>query len=208
MTFPNQLTILRILLTPVFVSVLFIESVTFRYVALFVFFIASITDWYDGYIARKFGSVSRWGKFLDPLADKILVLSAFFAFFFIGQVKLWMVSVIAARDVMITSLRLYAMYTKKPMVTTNFAKWKTASQMISIYVILIYLIIKQKMMTFAEPAAWFQRLEAVELIDKMMYAVTFITATTGIHYLIENRQHLKGVASAFCRLFLPTIFMS
>ncbi|RMD99553.1 MAG: CDP-diacylglycerol--glycerol-3-phosphate 3-phosphatidyltransferase [Calditrichaeota bacterium] len=208
MTFPNQLTLLRIFLTPIFIATLFVQSLPYRYIAFFLFFIASLTDWYDGYIARKFGSVSKWGKFLDPLADKILVLSAFVAFFFIGQVELWMVMVIAARDLVVTALRIYAMKKNNPLVTTTFAKWKTASQMAAIYIILIYLIIKQRMVDAAEPATWFQKIEDICLIDKMMYVVTLITATTGIHYLIENRQHVKGFAIAFCRLFLPTTFFS
>ncbi|MDQ7064611.1 MAG: CDP-diacylglycerol--glycerol-3-phosphate 3-phosphatidyltransferase [candidate division KSB1 bacterium] len=208
MTFPNQLTLLRIFLTPIFIATLFVESLTYRYISFFLFLIASLTDWYDGYIARKFNSVSQWGKFLDPLADKILVLSTFFALFMIGQVQLWMVLVIAARDLAITALRIYAMNKQRPLITSTFAKWKTASQMTAIYVILIYLIIKQKMVDAPEQYTWVQRLEALELIDKLMYMVTLITATTGVHYLIENRHHVKGFAIAFCRLFLPTTFFS
>lgn len=208
MTFPNQLTLLRIFLTPIFIATLFVESLTYRYIAFVLFLIASLTDWYDGYIARKFGSVSQWGKFLDPLADKILVLSSFFAFYLIGQVELWMVMVIAARDVIITVLRIYAMNKDRPLVTSTFAKWKTASQMAAIYLILIYLIVKQKMVDATEPAPWFQKLEALEIIDKIMYGVTLITATSGVHYLIENRHHVKGFALACCRLFLPTTFFS
>ncbi len=208
MTFPNQLTLLRIFLTPIFIATLFVESLTYRYISFFLFLIASLTDWYDGYIARKFNSVSQWGKFLDPLADKILVLSTFFALFLIGQVQLWMVLVIAGRDLAITALRIYAMNKKRPLVTSTFAKWKTASQMTAIYIILIYLIIKQKMMDAPGQYSWVQRLESLEVIDKLMYVVTFITATTGVHYLIENRHHVKGFAIAFCRLFLPTTFFS
>ncbi len=208
MTFPNQLTLLRIFLTPIFIATLFVESLTYRYIAFVLFLIASLTDWYDGYIARKFGSVTQWGKFLDPLADKILVLSTFFAFYMIGQVELWMVMVIAARDALITVLRVYAMNKKRPLVTSVFAKWKTATQMAAIYFILVYLIVKQRMMNSTEPASWFQKLESLELIDKIMYLVTLITATSGVHYLIENRHHVKGFAIAFCRLFIPTTFFS
>ena len=208
MTFPNQLTLLRIFLTPIFIATLFVESLTYRYIAFVLFLIASLTDWYDGYIARKFGSVAQWGKFLDPLADKILVLSTFFAFYMIGQVELWMVMVIAARDALITVLRVYAMNKKRPLVTSVFAKWKTATQMAAIYFILVYLIVKQRMMNSTEPASWFQKLESLELIDKIMYLVTLITATSGVHYLIENRHHVKGFAIAFCRLFIPTTFFS
>ncbi len=208
MTFPNQLTLLRIILTPIFIATLFVDSLTYRYISFFLFLIASLTDWYDGYIARKFNSVSQWGKFLDPLADKILVLSTFFALVLIGQVQLWMVLVIAVRDLLITGLRIYAMNKQRPLVTSTFAKWKTASQMAAIYIILLYLIVKQKMIETPAPSSWFQRLEALEFVDKVMYAVTLITATTGVHYLMENRHHVKGFALAFCRLFLPTSFFS
>lgn len=85
MSFPNQLTILRILLTPLFVACLFVDEYNYRFAALVIFFIAVLTDWYDGYIARKFGAVTNWGKFLDPLADKILVLSAFFSLLFLAM---------------------------------------------------------------------------------------------------------------------------
>ena len=209
MTVPNQLTLLRIILTPIFIATLFVEKIEYRYWALALFWIASVTDWYDGYIARKFGSVSQWGKFLDPLADKILVLSTFVAFFYIGQVALWMVIVIAGRDLIITALRVYAMRTKTPLVTSSFAKWKTASQMLVIYFILIYLIIKQKMMTGPGGATeWFERLESMHIVEKAMYFVTIVTATTGLHYLFENRQHLRTIAVTVYRFFLPTNFLS
>jgi len=205
MTFPNQLTTLRIILTPVIVYILTMDTLFYRTLALVLFFIASLTDWYDGYIARKFGSVSNWGKFLDPLADKILVLSMFVAFFVIGEIALWMVVVIALRDTIVTLLRVYAVQNKKPIVTSTFAKWKTASQMAAIYLILIFLMLKHKPTLFFDAPHWLERFIAFSVIDKMMYVVTFITATTGVHYLIENRHHVKGFAVSFFRLFLPNL---
>ena len=205
MTFPNQLTLLRILMTPVIVYCLMHDTLSSRSTAFILFILASITDWYDGYIARKFGSVSSWGKFLDPLADKILVLSIFIAFFVIGEVRLWMVLVIALRDIVITLLRIYAVQHNKPIVTSTFAKWKTASQMLAIYLIFIYLILKQKTLFAGESNTWMHRLETFGFVDKLMYIVTFITATSGVHYLVENRHHVKGFALSFCRLFLPNL---
>ena len=205
MTFPNQLTLLRILLTPVIVYILTIDTLYYRCLAFVLFFIASLTDWYDGYIARKFGSVTSWGKFLDPLADKILVLSMFMAFFVIGEVALWMVIVIALRDLVITVLRIYAVQHKKPIVTSTFAKWKTASQMAAIYLILIVLVLKHKPNLSMDSPNWLSRIESFGLVEKIMYAVTFITATTGVHYLVENRHHVKGFAVSFFRLFLPNL---
>lgn len=206
MTLPNQLTILRIILTPIIIYTLTVESLTYRYLALLLFFIASLTDWYDGYIARKFGSVSDWGKFLDPLADKILVLSMFIAFWLIGQIQFWMVVVIAMRDIIITVLRVYAIQQKKPIVTSTFAKWKTASQMIAIYLILLFLIFKEKAVMQTEAPGWVSKLDSLAIAEKIMYVVTFITATSGLQYMLENRSHLKGFACALGRMFLPTNF--
>lgn len=205
MTFPNQLTILRILLTPVIVYFLTFQTLWAQGLAFILFFIASLTDWYDGYIARKSGAVSAWGRFLDPLADKILVLSMFIAFVAIGEVQLWMVIVIALRDVVITLLRIYAVQHQKPMATSVFAKWKTASQMAAIYLIFLYLILKQKIALAGGTNSWMQRMESIGFVDKVMYVVTLITATSGLHYLIENRHHVKGFALSFCRMFLPNL---
>src|SRR3990172_4875388 len=91
---PNQLTLLRILLTPVFVYFLFSDKPIDKQIALGIFIIAAITDWYDGYVARRWGYITRWGKFLDPLADKVLTSAAFFSFVVIGYAELWMVLII------------------------------------------------------------------------------------------------------------------
>src|SRR5512140_1603472 len=88
---PNQLTLLRIVLTPVFVMFLLSDSSLYLQLSLIVFVIAALTDWYDGWIARKMGYVSRWGKFLDPLADKVLSSAALLAFVALGLVSAWMV---------------------------------------------------------------------------------------------------------------------
>ena len=87
MTLPNQLTILRILLTPLFILLFISDRIFLKELSVFVFIIAALTDWYDGWIARKLGTVSRWGVFLDPLADKILTSAAFVAFAWLGLVE-------------------------------------------------------------------------------------------------------------------------
>ena len=122
MGLPNQLTVLRMILTPLLVYLLSRESLNFRCYALVVFLVASLTDWYDGYVARKWGIVTQWGKFLDPLADKILVLTMFCVFVWLGVVKTWMVVVIAARDIIMTLLRLYGDWKRQPVVTSMSAK--------------------------------------------------------------------------------------
>ena len=94
MTLPNQLTILRMVLTPIFIFFLLFDMYYSEQLATFVFLIASLTDWYDGYVARRYGFVSKWGKFLDPLADKVLISSALISFWILRYIQLWVVMVI------------------------------------------------------------------------------------------------------------------
>ncbi len=204
-TLPNQLTILRIILTPFFVYSLFVHT-TGYYIAAFVFFtVAAITDWYDGYFARKYNTFTDFGKFLDPLADKILVLSTFVSFYVLGMIKLWMVLVIATRDLVITLLRMSRMNTNAPFVTSKFAKWKTASQMTAIFIVLAFLILKQHALTTNNLYDIYSALENISMIAVLMNLVTFITAFSGLHYMIRNRRHVKDIANAFCRVFLPSM---
>ena len=137
MILPNQLTVLRIILTPIFLVLFLADDPTLKQISLLVYFIAAITDWYDGWLARKFNYITAWGKFLDPLADKILTSTAFFAFVFLDVLDLWMVLIIVFRDFLITGLRALAEYKKQYFSTSNLAKWKTLAQMIFIYYLLI-----------------------------------------------------------------------
>ena len=102
MTIANQLTLSRILLTFFFMSFLFKESFLYRCLALFIFLIASLTDLYDGRIARRREEVSDFGKLMDPIADKILILSALLAFVELQLVPAWMVILILTREFLIT----------------------------------------------------------------------------------------------------------
>ena len=139
LTIPNQLTILRILLTPVFLYLFIQESVGQQLAGTIVFFVASFTDWYDGYIARKLNIVSRWGQFMDPLADKILISAAFFVLAYLKVLFWWMVWIIVIRDFLITFLRIFALNMGKSVVTSTFAKWKTFSQMGVLFFVLLYI---------------------------------------------------------------------
>ena len=196
MTLPNQLSILRIILTPIFVLFLFINLNYSYHIAGFVFFVASLTDWYDGHIARRYGYVTKWGKFLDPTADKFLICSALISFWYLKYIKLWMVLVIVFRDVIIIGLRWYAHYSRKPVVTSSLAKWKTFSQMLLIYFILIYINIK--------PIINLDSQKAQNIIDKAALIVVFLTVLTGIKYLFENRGHIVAIALRFYRVFIPS----
>ena len=203
MNLPNQLSLLRILLTPVFVFLLFLDTSFYRIASFAVFAVASFTDWWDGYTARKYGIVSMWGKFLDPLADKILVSSGFISFSVLGYVPGWVVLVIVIRDFVITGLRSYAIIKGKPVVTNFFAKAKTFGQITVLYYIYIfYLCTTGKAI---EDIWWFFRwTQTHDLIFIMMYLITFLTVVSGIIYLIGNRNHLRQIAVDVCQVFVSS----
>ena len=143
---PNALTSSRIILVPVFLFFLFSDINHAKIIALIVFIMAAITDAYDGKIARKHNLITKFGIFFDPLADKLLVLSAFYAFMFFPilstTIKLWMIILISFRDIFVTLLRMIMEYKGITMITSKFGKVKTILQMVTILVILIFLILK------------------------------------------------------------------
>lgn len=187
---PNQLTFLRIILTPIFLLLLFSDSIESRLLALFVFIIASTTDAYDGYLARKYNVVSSWGKFLDPLADKILVLSAFAGFWFLDYFPFWMLLLIVLRDIFVTGLRMWMSARGTTMDTSRFAKSKTAVQMIGIYTMIVFAIVKDwAVFGFLDPAIqWMHRMA---FFWWLMFLVALLTVITGVHYLAKNQAHLR-----------------
>ena len=195
---PNILTIVRILMTPLFVICLLEDG--WQLYAVLIFGIASLTDWYDGYLARRYGLSSDWGKFLDPLADKILVLSAFFSFVYLGIVKLWMVMIIVLRDFIVTGLRSYSMRKGKPMITNLLAKTKTFTQMAMIIVILLFIALQSLITQFAKDMGrYIEKTVSVMLHYDIIYAgmmlVTVLTAVSGLIYLYQNRDSLRRLAS-------------
>ncbi|MFC1557755.1 CDP-diacylglycerol--glycerol-3-phosphate 3-phosphatidyltransferase [candidate division KSB1 bacterium] len=196
MSLPNQLSLLRIVLTPFFAYYLLSDDPNAIYVATAIFIVASITDWYDGYFARRFKRVTKWGKFLDPLADKILIATAFFVFWSLGYIALWVAIVILARDIIITLLRLYAIETRKPVVTSNLAKWKTFSQIF--YICAALLLFNLKSFISIDEQIMYHSLE------KAAFIVAILTLVTGIIYLVENRGHLWALISRFFRVFIPS----
>ena len=197
MSLPNQLTLLRILLTPVFVLFFFIDDPVMKTVSFFVFTVASLTDWYDGYFARKTGNVSQWGKFLDPLADKILISSAFIGFSVIGMAPAWMVLVIVVRDFLITILRSYAIMKGCPIVTHIIAKAKTVGQFVVLFLLFFLHLIRIWNMKGLEPIlAWADR---TRLVTSVMLVVTGLTVFTGLLYLVQNRSHLRHMGSDVIR---------
>ena len=193
LTFPNSLTLLRVLLAPLFLLLLFSESSFCKQIALVVYVVAALTDWYDGWVARKFGHVSRWGKFFDPLADKVLAAAALFAFVNLNLIDAWMVWVIVVRDSLITGLRTLAEYKGQPIVTSRTAQAKTFGQFVVIYYILILYVarsIHPLQQQFGDVIA---TLLHPEVLFGMMLVVTLSNIGTGILYLYDNRRFLEGL---------------
>ena len=191
MVLPNQLTVLRIILTPIFFFLFLSGDPILIQVSLGVYIVAAITDWYDGWLARKFNYITEWGKFLDPLADKILTSAAFFAFVILGVLELWMVLVIVVRDFLITGLRAYADYRKITFSTSKSAQWKTFFQMTFIYYLLIIYTLKNVDYFYRGNSKIFKILFDPDIIYYTMLFITLFTLYTGIQYLYKNKLLIK-----------------
>ena len=185
---PNILTSSRILLTPVFLYFLFSNFSHSKLIALIVFMVASITDVFDGFYARKHNLITKFGTFFDPLADKLLVLSAFYGFMFIPilstEVKLWMIILISFRDVVVTLLRMIMEYKGITMVTSKVSKMKTALQLSTIIFILTYLIL------FSYNISYWQFVSEQSILYFCMIITTLVTFYTGVHYCYYNYNNL------------------
>ena len=179
------------MLTPIFILSLFSDHYLGQSIALAIFIIASITDAFDGYYARKYNQISPEGEFLDPLADKILVSSAFISFAILGLIEYWMVALIIFRDLFVTGLRMIIESKGRSMETSNIAKAKTASQMAIIIFILIFLGFKGFSISWAIPI--FNFIKSYQLIYNFTLIVSLFTVITGISYIYSNRYLIKEV---------------
>ena len=191
MSLPNSLTVLRIILTPVFLLLLFSDSSFLKQLSLAVFIVAALTDWYDGWVARKYGYVSRWGKFLDPLADKILSAAALFSFAYLKLIDAWMVWIVVVRDFLITGLRSYAEWKDEPIVTSKTAQTKTFGQFVVIYYILILYVASNVPVLHDDLGNLIDSLMHPQVLFGMMLVVTLSTIGTGMLYLFDNRKFVR-----------------
>ena len=186
MTLPNQLTILRIILSPVFLYFFLSEYVWMKQVSVGIYVIAALSDWYDGWLARKFNYITSWGKFWDPLADKILTSSAFIGFTLVELIPVWMVIIIVGRDVIITLLRVFADMKNYVFTTSYYAKWKTMLQMIFLYYLLILYVSSQSTEIYSK----FGNIISIFLNQHLVFyiglLVTIITLHSGILYISRN----------------------
>lgn len=188
MNLANKLTLFRVILVPFFIAALMLPFIPFGYtIALVIFALASITDMLDGKVARKYNMITDLGKFLDPLADKVLVAAALICFIELGWAPAWAVWLIMAREFMVSGIRLVAAGSKEKIVIAAniWGKLKTASTMVAICLILIMHILTGDFGVLTEMP--------VQLItDVLIYICTFLTALSGIIYLYDYRAVFKG----------------
>ncbi|HET7658469.1 MAG TPA: CDP-diacylglycerol--glycerol-3-phosphate 3-phosphatidyltransferase [Bacillales bacterium] len=183
---PNKITLSRIALIPIFMVILLapidlgsvqLPSVTLpvtHLVAAIIFIVASCTDWLDGHYARKLNLVTNLGKFLDPLADKLLVTAAFVALVALGFAPAWMVIVILAREFAVSGLRQIAAVDGQVIAASLFAKWKTTIQIIAISALLLHnLFFASIPFPFAYLCLWL---------------AVIITVLSGWDYFVKNKQ--------------------
>ena len=176
MNLPNKLTILRVLLIPFFVIFMLTPAVPYHnYIAVAIFIIASLTDLADGKIARKYNLVTNFGKFMDPLADKLLVCSAMICLVETGQLAAWMVIVIISREFIISGFRLVASDNGVVIAASYWGKFKTTFQMLMIIVLILNL-----------PGRFFEILGVV-----LTWVALILTIVSLCDYLIKNKDVLK-----------------
>lgn len=193
MNLPNKLTIARIILAPFFMILLLFDNMYLRYLATLIFIVAALTDLYDGYLARKTGVITGFGKFMDPLADKILVSTAFVSFVALGYVQTWMVLVIILREFLVTGFRTLAAYKGVVILPSYWAKWKTGCQMMVIIIMLVYVNLKSTLLPLGYDWNVFTTDWVFRVFDGMIFITMLLTVGTGMDYLIKNAFLLKGV---------------
>jgi CDP-diacylglycerol--glycerol-3-phosphate 3-phosphatidyltransferase len=193
MNLPNKLTISRILLSPVFMVLILVDSLYSMYFATLVFVLAALTDLYDGYLARKTGVVTGFGKFMDPLADKILTSTAFVSFVALGYVKAWMILTIIVREFLVTGLRTLAAYRGIVIMPTFLAQIKTVSQMVVIFIILLYTNLDMTLVSMGHNPGLFEKVVVLKVFDGMVFISMVLTVLTGLDYLVKSATILKGV---------------
>ncbi|MBI4597214.1 MAG: CDP-diacylglycerol--glycerol-3-phosphate 3-phosphatidyltransferase [Candidatus Omnitrophica bacterium] len=182
MTLPTKLTLARILLTFLIMALIFAPGVAAKSVALACFLLASLTDWLDGWLARRRRQTSPLGALLDPIADKILVLGLLLSFVQLGLVQAWMVLLIALREFVITGLRLVAANRQIVLPAEKAGKHKTVSQMVAIGIVLLALILQER----SAAQVWRR-----ELIHASMWVALILTVISGASFCWRHRAVLR-----------------
>src|SRR3989338_3421073 len=187
MNIANRLTILRIILTFIFMFFLFGHGFWPKATSLTIFIFAALSDFFDGLIAQRKNMVTDFGRLMDPIADKVLVLAAFTAFVQMQLIEAWMFVIIIFREILITSLRLFALNKGKVLSAAKAGKHKTASQMAVIFYILGFIVLKEAILTFSTWNPSWERFFRNSIYTLMLVTVG-LTLYSGLSYLWENRK--------------------
>ena len=187
MNLANRLTMSRILLTFVFMFFLFCHGLWAKVASLVVFILAALSDLFDGMIAQRMNMVTDFGRLMDPIADKILVLAAFAAFVQLQLIDAWRFVIIVSREIMITSLRLFALNKGKVLSAARAGKHKTVLQMVVIFTILGFIVLKEIVLRYY---TWNPGWEKAyrQGIFYLMIVTVGLTLYSGLSYLWENRK--------------------
>jgi len=190
MNLPNKLTVLRILLVPFFVAALLIDFPLNDLAALALFGAASLTDMFDGKIARKRGLVTDFGKFADPLADKILVISALLCFVQLGLCDCVAVIIVLFREFAVTSIRLIAAAKGKVIAANMWGKVKTVSQIVAIVCVLVMqTVLDLGSLGVPLPAALPPVFSVIG--EVLIWISTVFAIISGAVYVAQNRQFIS-----------------
>ncbi|MBA7511084.1 CDP-diacylglycerol--glycerol-3-phosphate 3-phosphatidyltransferase [subsurface metagenome] len=202
MNLANKLTMVRIIAIPFFLLFMFIGNIYTRVAALLIFILAALTDMYDGIIARHREEVTNFGKFIDPLADKLIVSAAFISFVQLRELAIpaWMVILVISREFIITGLRSVAASRGTIISASLSGKFKTTSQMVVIITILLILIVNAVLKNYWHTTplelqaflGWKRVLGYI--LDRapywLMLVVTILTVISGFNYIFKNKQLL------------------
>lgn len=180
----NKITILRIILVPIFMAFLLVDNIVCQLTALAIFIIAAASDGVDGYIARHYNQITNFGKFMDPLADKMLTTAAFLVLLEQGRIT-WYGSVavmlILAREFMVAGLRMVAGSEGNVIAASMFGKIKTVSQMFAIMAAILLM-----------NEEWFSNEPALLITNILVWITTVITVLSGIDYVLKNKSIFNG----------------
>lgn len=193
MNVPNAITLSRLVLTGIFVAGASFDNIVGHWVSLVSFVIAAISDFLDGYLARKMGLVTPMGKLMDPLADKVLVCSAFVYLSAEGYCPVWVTVLILAREFLVTGLRQIAVEAGQVLAADRLGKWKTGLQLTFCITCLVWFAFQP--LDPANPLVWlFQYLSRPEgwLQPVSLWLALALTLLSGWNYIWESRNLLRG----------------
>jgi CDP-diacylglycerol--glycerol-3-phosphate 3-phosphatidyltransferase len=177
---PNFLTVVRILLVPVIVVALLEETPNADMLAAIVFAVAAFTDGLDGYLARSRGSVTTFGKLMDPIADKLLIIAPLVSLVSLGRIAAWVAMVIIAREFAVTGLRMVAMEQGVVIPASNLGKLKTISQVAAIFAVI----------AVSSTPLW---------VDLLVYFAVITTVVSGVDYFFGLRRRIEDARRASTR---------